>query len=108
QEGSAADAPGARGAAHPARRAQAASSARRPRQVTVPAPLVTVVVPVYNVEDYLTACLESIQFQTLEDLEVVMVDDGSTDGSRAVAESCAARGPLFTLVTHEEGGHTRR
>ena len=75
--------------------------------MTVAAPLVTVVVPVYNVEDYLAACLESIQFQTLEDLEVVMVDDGSTDGSRAIAERFAAGDPRFKLITQENGGLSR-
>lgn len=68
------------------------------------APLVTVVVPIYNTEEYLAACLESIQFQTLEDLEVLMVNDGSTDGSAAIAEGFAARDPRFKLITQENGG----
>jgi CDP-glycerol glycerophosphotransferase len=74
--------------------------------VTV-SPLVSVVVPIYNVEEYLRACLESIQFQTLEDLEVIMVNDGSTDGSVAIAESFAARDPRFKLITQENGGLSR-
>jgi len=74
--------------------------------VTV-APLVTVVVPIYNVEEYLRACLESIQFQSLEDLEVIMVNDGSTDGSVAIAEEFAARDPRFKLVSQENGGLSR-
>lgn len=49
------------------------------------APRLTVVVPLYNVEEYLGACLDSLAGQTLTDLEVVMVDDGSTDGSPDVA-----------------------
>ena len=44
-------------------------------------PRVSVVVPIYNVERYLVECLESLAQQTLSDLEVVMVDDGSTDSS---------------------------
>lgn len=46
-------------------------------------PRLSVVVPVYNVELYLTDCLKSLAEQTMDDLEVVMVDDGSTDGSAA-------------------------
>lgn len=44
-------------------------------------PKVSVVIPVYNVADYLSECLNSILNQTLEDIEVICVDDGSTDGS---------------------------
>ena len=46
---------------------------------------VSVTVPVYNAEKYLKQCLDSIQKQTLKDIEVIMIDDGSTDGS---AEIC--------------------
>ena len=44
-------------------------------------PLISVVVPVYNVEKYLSACLDSLLAQTLEEIEIVAVNDGSTDGS---------------------------
>ena len=44
-------------------------------------PRLSVVVPVYDVEDYLAACLDSLAAQTVGTLEVVIVDDGSTDGS---------------------------
>jgi CDP-glycerol glycerophosphotransferase len=70
-------------------------------------PLVTVVVPIYNVEEYLTACLDSIAHQTLEDIEVVMVNDGSTDGSEAIAERYAEADPRFRLITQENGGLSR-
>ena len=45
---------------------------------------VSVVVPVYNAEQYLKQCLDSIQRQTLKDIEIIMIDDGSTDGSAAI------------------------
>ena len=45
---------------------------------------VSIIVPVYNVEKYLSACLESLAAQTLEEVEIVAVNDGSTDGSLAV------------------------
>ncbi|MFD3657234.1 CDP-glycerol glycerophosphotransferase family protein [Streptomyces sp. NPDC058620] len=68
------------------------------------APRLTVVVPLYNVEEYLGACLDSLAGQTMPDLEVVMVDDGSTDGSGRVAREFAARDPRFRLITQENAG----
>ena len=41
---------------------------------------VSVIIPIYNVEEYLEECLQSVVDQTLEDLQVIMVDDGSLDG----------------------------
>ena len=49
-------------------------------------PKVSLLVPVYNVERYLRECLESARRQTLADIEVICVNDGSTDGSRAIIE----------------------
>ncbi len=62
------------------------------------------IVPFYNVEKYLAACLDSILEQTTGDYEVILVDDGSPDGSRAIAESYVARDPRFRLVIRENGG----
>lgn len=61
-------------------------------------PLLSVVVPFYNVEAYLTECLKSLAAQTVEDIEVILVDDGSVDGSRRLAEDFAARDSRFVLV----------
>ena len=47
---------------------------------------VSVIVPVYNVEDYIRGMLESVQRQSFEDFEVVIVNDGSTDGSQAIID----------------------
>ena len=44
-------------------------------------PLISVIIPVYNVENYLDRCLESIINQTYRNLEIILVDDGSNDGS---------------------------
>ncbi|MFE9659702.1 MULTISPECIES: CDP-glycerol glycerophosphotransferase family protein [unclassified Streptomyces] len=68
------------------------------------APRLSVVVPIYNVEEYLPACLDSLEAQTLRELEVLMVDDGSPDGSAAIAAEYAARDPRFTLIRKENGG----
>src|SRR4051812_36101890 len=64
----------------------------------------SVVVPIYNVEDYLKPCLDSIAAQTFTDLEVVMVNDGATDSSPTIAEAYAARDPRFKLVNRPNGG----
>jgi CDP-glycerol glycerophosphotransferase len=64
----------------------------------------SVVVPVYNVEEFLHSCLDSVAAQTFGDLEVIMVDDGSTDGSAAIAQEFAARDPRFRLVSQENAG----
>lgn len=66
--------------------------------------LLSVVVPFYGVESYIEECLASLRDQTLGDLEVVMVDDGSPDGSRVVAERFAAADPRFVLVTQANQG----
>ncbi|MFJ2434277.1 CDP-glycerol glycerophosphotransferase family protein [Streptomyces anulatus] len=67
-------------------------------------PLLSVVVPVHNVEAYLEDCLRSVAEQTLEAIEVVMVDDGSTDGSARIAAEFAARDGRFRLVRQRNAG----
>ena len=52
---------------------------------------VSVIIPIYNVEEYLEECLQSVVDQTLEDLQVIMDDDGSLDGSTAIAKKIASR-----------------
>ncbi|MEV1020914.1 CDP-glycerol glycerophosphotransferase family protein [Streptomyces sp. NPDC050264] len=69
-----------------------------------PRPRLSVVVPVFNVEDYLAECLESIAAQTLTDLEVVLVDDGSTDDSPRIARAFADRDPRFRYVRQDNAG----
>ena len=68
------------------------------------APRVSVVVPFYNNAETLADCLQSIAAQTMTDLEVFMVDDGSTDASAEIAQAQAAADPRFTLVQVPHGG----
>ena len=67
-------------------------------------PALSVVVPIYNVEEYLEPCLDSLVAQTFDDLEVVMVNDGSTDGSAEIADAYARRDRRFKLVHRPNGG----
>ncbi len=72
--------------------------------MTGAAPLLSVVVPFYGVEDYLAECLDSILAQTMTDFEVVLVDDGSRDGSIDVARAYAALDPRLRLVRQANAG----
>ena len=65
---------------------------------------VSVVVPVYNVEKYLSECLDSILGQTYQDIELVIVDDGSTDSSLSVCEKYAREDERVRLVSQSNGG----
>jgi CDP-glycerol glycerophosphotransferase len=65
---------------------------------------VSVIVPFYNVEQYLAECLDSLLAQDFGDIEVILVDDGSPDGSRAIAETYPRRDPRVRLLTRPNGG----
>ena len=67
-------------------------------------PKLSLVVPVYNVEDYLAACLDSILAQPIDDYEVVLVDDGATDSSAAIAQEYVDRHPHLRMVRQANAG----
>ncbi|MEU9784736.1 glycosyltransferase family 2 protein [Streptomyces phaeochromogenes] len=62
------------------------------------------IIPVYDSELYLESCLDSVAGQTLSDIEVILVDDGSTDASRDLAEEYTHRDSRFRLVCQENRG----
>ena len=68
-------------------------------------PKISVLVPIYNTEKYLKKCLDSIAGQTLKDIEVICVNDGSTDNSLAVAEEFAEKDPRFKVINKENTGY---
>jgi len=70
-------------------------------------PLVSVIIPVYNYDRYLAEAVESVLSQTYQHLEVIVVDDGSTDRSGAVAKSFAGRGVRYWPQVHSGIGLTR-
>lgn len=69
-------------------------------------PLVSIIIPVYNIKEYIGTCLRSVCGQTLERLEIIVVDDGSTDGSTAICRDYAARDSRIHLVRQENAGQS--
>lgn len=65
---------------------------------------VSVIVPVYNVEKYLRQCLDSLVNQTLTDIEIICINDGSTDGSLAILEDYASKDKRIRLISQENQG----
>lgn len=68
------------------------------------APLVSVVVPVYNVKNYVKACVFSLVGQTYPNLEIILIDDGSTDGSGAECDVLAELDPRIIVFHKSNGG----
>lgn len=66
--------------------------------------MISVIVPVYNVEEYLEECLDSIKNQTFADIEVILVNDGSTDNSQAICKRYCERDSRFHLINQENKG----
>lgn len=66
--------------------------------------MVSIIVPVYNIKEYLAGCMESLQKQTCPDLEIILVDDGSTDGSGALCDGYATQDTRIRVVHKENGG----
>lgn len=66
---------------------------------------VSIIVPAYNVEPYLVECMESITRQTLSDIEIICINDGSTDGTLKILKSYAEKDPRIVLIDKENGGY---
>ena len=67
-------------------------------------PLISVIVPVYRVEQYLDRCLRSITEQTYRNLEIILVDDGSPDGSGAICDAWAAKDSRIRVIHKKNAG----
>ena len=67
-------------------------------------PLISVIVPVYNVKPYLNKCLESIVGQTYRNLEIIVVDDGSTDGSEMICDDWASSDSRIRVIHQKNQG----
>ena len=66
--------------------------------------LVSVIVPVYNVKSYLQECFDSICRQSYQNIEIILVDDGSTDGSGELCDVLATKDDRTTVLHKENGG----
>ncbi|MCI9272412.1 MAG: glycosyltransferase [Clostridiales bacterium] len=67
-------------------------------------PAISVIIPIYNVEEFLRKGLESLTQQTMQDFEVIMVNDGCTDGSRGIMQEFSEKYPNFHIVDKQNGG----
>ncbi len=67
---------------------------------------ISVIVPVYNIENYIEKTVESIRNQTYKNLEIILVDDGSSDNSGRVIDEIAAKDSRIQLIHQENGGVT--
>ena len=67
-------------------------------------PLISVIVPVYKVEAYLDKCLDSLTKQTYENLQILLVEDGSPDGSGAICDAWAEKDSRITVIHQENRG----
>ena len=70
---------------------------------------ISVVLPIYNVQNYLEQCVQSLIEQTYKDIEILLVDDGSTDKSGEICDKLATKDDRITVFHKENGGtHTAR
>ena len=67
-------------------------------------PKVSIIIPVYNVEKYLSRCLDSLTSQTLKDIEIILVDDSSTDTSPALCDEAASKDERIKVIHKENAG----
>ena len=68
--------------------------------------LISIIIPVYNTKEYLTQCVESIIDQTYKDIEIICVDDGSTDGSKEILEKYAKYDNRIKIISQENHGES--
>ena len=71
---------------------------------TTDTPLISVIVPVFNIEDYIEQCLSSLQAQTMKDIEIIVIDDGSTDNSGHICDSFSEKDPRFKVIHKKNEG----
>ena len=67
-------------------------------------PKISVIIPVYNVEKYLRECLDSVINQTLKDIEIICVNDGSTDSSMAILQEYSSKDARIVIINQENMG----
>ncbi|MFW5510256.1 MAG: glycosyltransferase family 2 protein, partial [Prevotella sp.] len=66
--------------------------------------MISIIIPIYNVEKYLRQCLDSVVNQTYQDWEAILVDDGSSDSSPAICDEYAKKDSRFKVLHQANGG----
>ena len=66
--------------------------------------MISIIVPIYNIAEYLPQCIESLLHQSFSDLEIILVDDGSTDGSFAICEHYRSQDRRIVVIHKKNGG----
>src|SRR5215469_13757361 len=69
-------------------------------------PIISIIIPVYNVEPYLRQCLDSVVNQTMRDIQIICVNDGSPDNSRAILQEYANRDSRIEIIDKPNGGQS--
>lgn len=69
-------------------------------------PIISIIVPVYNIENYLPFCLKSIQSQTFTDFECILIDDGSTDSSGIICDKISKEDSRFRVIHQNNSGQS--
>lgn len=67
-------------------------------------PLISMIVPVYNIKKYLARCIDSIRNQTYQNMEVILIDDGSSDGSAEICDKFAKVDERITVIHQKNSG----
>ena len=70
-------------------------------------PKVSIVIPVYNVEEYLRRCLDSVVNQTLRDIEIICINDGSTDNSSHILAEYQSKENRLRVISQKNGGQSK-
>lgn len=74
------------------------------REMEIKRPHVSVIIPIYNTKPYLESCIQSASEQTLQNIEIICVNDGSTDGSEEIVKEYAKKDQRIKLISRENGG----
>ena len=78
------------------------------RNYSMPQPIITVLVPIYNTEQYLSECLDALAAQTLDEIKFILIDDGSTDSSPNIIDNCIKSDKRFSVIRKANSGYGAR
>lgn len=73
-------------------------------EVNKPLPLISIIVPIYNIAEYASECIQSLINQTYKNIEIILVDDGSTDHSPVICDEFAEQDERIKVIHKRNGG----